>query len=199
MCLDNIYVLLLWNEIYLTFNSNAITSKITYIMRPLQTDYPIFYKTYIDKVPGDTILDLLQTQKAEIVSFFTTISLEKLNFRYAANKWTPKEILGHITDTERIMAYRALRFSRKDSTPLPGFEENDYVANAHFNDNTMEELIEDFQAVRAASLSLLKQMKSEDMDNKGIANGNSITVNALFYIIYGHALHHVSVIKERYL
>lgn len=168
-------------------------------MRPLTEDFPIFYKTYIDKVEGEDILEILQKQEAEIHAFLQTIPTEKAQFRYAEKKWTPKEVIGHITDTERIMAYRALCFARKDSTPLPGFEEDDYVANAHFNEFSMNELIEEFIAVRAATLSLLKRMNAEDLKQKGVANGNSITVNALFYIIAGHALHHTKVIKERYL
>jgi DinB superfamily len=168
-------------------------------MRPKTTDYPPFYKTYIDKIDGEDVLTLLNSQTANEMAFLQAFPKEKQAFRYAENKWTSKEVLGHITDTERIMAYRALRFARKDATALAGFEEDDYVANAHFNDFSWEELLEEFQAVRAASLSLFKRLTAENLTQSGVANGNPITVNALFFIILGHSCHHLNVLKERYV
>ena len=117
---------------------------------------------------------------------------------YAPGKWTVKEVIGHLCDAERVFAYRAMRFARADATELPGFDENAYVANANFRSRTMDDLLDEMFAVRAATLSLAKHLPESAMSNRGSANGSPVTVRALFYIIAGHERHHLGILRERY-
>jgi len=120
------------------------------------------------------------------------------NFRYAPDKWTVKELLGHINDAERIFAYRALRIARGDQTPIEAFEQDDYVRIAGFNRCSLESLVEDYIAVRRATMALLRNLDAEAWTRRGIANKNEVTVRALAYIIAGHNLHHRRILEERY-
>jgi uncharacterized damage-inducible protein DinB len=120
------------------------------------------------------------------------------NFRYAPGKWTVKEVLGHITDTERIFAYRALRFARSDKTPLPGFEQDDYVKNGAFAGRTLADLTEEFAAVRSASIALYRSFNEEAWPRRGLANQKEMTVRALAFITAGHQIHHRVILEERY-
>jgi uncharacterized damage-inducible protein DinB len=124
---------------------------------------------------------------------------EKAGFAYAEGKWTIIELLGHMLDTERIMAYRALRIARNDSTPLPGFEENDYVANAHFADRSLDSMREEFEYLRKANLFLIKSFNETEFSRVGISNDKPISVKALVFIIAGHLNHHIRILNERYL
>ena len=120
------------------------------------------------------------------------------NYRYAPDKWSAKEVLGHVCDTERIFAYRALRFSRADATPLAGFEQDDYVRNGPFANRSLEDLVEDFIAVRRASISLFRNLDEAAWSCRGVANKSEVTVRALAYIIAGHELHHRRILEEKY-
>jgi uncharacterized damage-inducible protein DinB len=124
---------------------------------------------------------------------------EKLTYRYVEKKWTIKEILVHIMDDERIFAYRALRIARNDKTPLPGFEQEDYVPYSRANERSLASIFKEFKTIRNATLSLFRSLKKDDFLRTGIANNHPVSVRALAYHIAGHELHHINVIKERYL
>ncbi len=166
--------------------------------RPKPEDYTTYFKKYIDTV-SDNPVEELEQQAIALPRFLKTISEEKSCFAYAEGKWTIKELVGHITDTERIMAYRILRFSRNDQTDLPGFDENEFVAYAHFNDRTLTSLAEEFALLRKANLVLIKALTETQMNRTGVANGNKISVKALVYVLAGHVNHHQAILKERYL
>ena len=166
--------------------------------RPQPDEYGEFYKGYIDSV-NDDVMTELETQATEIPVFFRSIPKEKADFAYAEGKWTVKQLLGHIIDTERIMAYRLLRISRNDSTPLPGFEENDFVKYSNFSNQSFGTLIDEFEAVRKANLFLIGSLTEDQLNRKGTASGLPISVRALLFIMAGHAKHHCKVVSERYL
>ena len=163
-------------------------------------EFAPYYETYVSKALLHLdIVNGLEMQEQEIASFFKEIPLEKQEYSYKEGKWTPKDILLHLIDAERIFVYRALRISRNDATPLAGFEENDYVPTAKANDRTMANLIEEYLAVRKASISFFKNVTQEQLTRVGVASNHSVSVRAIGYIILGHEKHHLSVIKERYL
>ena len=166
--------------------------------RPQPEEYSSFHSTYIDKV-DDNVLSELTDQLVSFPEFLQTIPVSKTDYAYAEGKWTIKELLGHIIDTERIMSYRLLRFARNDSTSLPGFEENDYVRNAHFNNQEFNGMIKEFEAVRKANLFLFKSLTEEELQRKGTASNATLSVRALLFIIAGHLKHHQKVILEKYL
>jgi len=167
-------------------------------MNPPQIqEYPTWYKQYIDLVNGD-VLEILEKQITEIPTFINSIAT-KADYAYAPGKWTVKELLGHIIDTERVMAYRLLCFARNDKSKLPGFDENEYASSAHFADRSIQSLAEEFAVVRKANMFLLNSLNEEELNRTGIANNNPISVKALVFIIAGHAMHHINIVKERYL
>ncbi len=166
--------------------------------RPQADEYPIFYKGYIDTV-NDDVLASLEHQLESFPALLNEIPSDKAGFAYAEGKWTIIELVGHILDTERIMAYRALRIARNDATPLPGFEENDYVANAHFADRTLSSMAEEFEHLRKANLFLVRSFNETELERIGISNGKPISTRALVFIIVGHLNHHMRILKERYL
>ena len=127
------------------------------------------------------------------------ISETQANYRYALGKWTLKEVIGHITDTERIMSYRVLRIARGDQSPLAGYDDEHYVREASFHSHSVLDLLEDFTAVRRSTISLVRGLSEHVWSRKGIANNSEISVSALAYIIAGHELHHVKIIKDKYL
>ena len=159
---------------------------------------PEWYHGYIRAVGGTNLLDQLRDQVTEANSLFSKQFLDKAHHRYAPGKWTPAEMLGHLCDGERVFSYRALRFARKDETPLPGFEEDDYVAAANADARSIDSLLEEFAAVRQASITLYRSLSEEDKWRSGVSNGNPISVYALFYATVGHFVHHAGVLKERY-
>jgi hypothetical protein len=167
-------------------------------LRPQADDFPVFYKGYIDTV-GEDVLVELEKQIDSFTKFLSAISEEKACYAYAEGKWTIKELVGHILDTERIMSYRALRFARQDATALPGFDENDYVKYAHFADRSLQSLLDEFIVLRKSTMYLLKSFNQEELNRSGISNDRPITVRALVYILAGHVNHHQHILKERYL
>lgn len=167
--------------------------------RPNANEYNPYYETYVGKVGEGNIQTILSQQAQDIAAFFRGLSAERWDYRYAEDKWTIKEVLLHIIDTERIFAYRALRVGRGDSTPLPGFDQDPYVITSGANARTAESLVAEFEAVRAASLALFKHLPAKAWEELGTASDSPTTPLALAYIIAGHELHHVKIIKERYL
>ncbi|AFD05722.1 DinB family protein [Solitalea canadensis] len=171
-----------------------------WISKPSEGEYPTYAKMYIDLLPDDDqILKHLKTNFQEVKNYISSLPEEKLKFRYAAEKWTIKEILVHIIDDERIYAYRALRIARNDKTSLPGFEQDDYVPYSRANERSLEDIFEEYESVRNASLTLFKSFNQEDVMRLGMANGNQVSVRALIYHMAGHELHHLNSIKERYV
>lgn len=169
------------------------------LQRPEKNEYPNYYVPYVDLVPEDDLVQLLKENLQKTVSLFNGISEEVGLHRYAPGKWSIKEVLGHITDTERIMSYRLLRVGRGDQTPLAGFNENDYVQAAQTNNLSLKTILEDFKATRNATISLIQNIPAEAWENIGNANGMPITTRAIAYIIAGHQIHHCKIVEERYL
>lgn len=155
---------------------------------------------YIGLLPDDgLVLKHLQDNLITTSEFVRALPAEKLNYRYAADKWTIKEILAHLIDDERIYAYRALRFARNDTTELPGFDQDDYALQSGANERTVESLLHEFAAVRNATIALFESFAEKVLTRKGVASGNVMSVRAAAYHIAGHELRHVNIIKERYL
>ena len=168
------------------------------IARPQPGEYAPYYESYIRLVQGEDILDTLDQQRRETMLLLCGRDDEEGDFRYAPDKWSAKEVLGHVCDSERIFAYRALRISRADATPIEGFEQDDYVRNGPFAQRPLADLIEDFIAVRRATVSLLRNLDEAAWSRRGIANKNEVSVRALAYIIAGHELHHRRILEEKY-
>ena len=167
--------------------------------RPQPGDYVSFHSTYINKIGDGDILDILLSQQENTYRFFKSLPADKADYAYADGKWTIKQVLGHLIDTERIMTYRALRFARNDQTPLAGFEQDDYVLNSRHDQFTMDDLNEEFRLLRMANMYFFKSLNDEEKHRFGLASNNRVTVNALLYIIAGHVQHHLTILNERYL
>ncbi len=166
--------------------------------RPEATEYADYYANYISKVPGSDVLSVLESQRLQMLQLFAGRSERDGSFRYAPGKWTVKEVLGHVTDCERIYCYRALRMARGDQTPLPGFEGDDYVRNGAFGERKLGDLVEEFGAVRGASIALFRSFKEEAWSRRGVASQKEVTVRALAFITAGHQIHHRLILEERY-
>jgi hypothetical protein len=176
----------------------VITPPALTVARPQAGEYAPYYDRYISLIQGEDILNALDEQRRQTMLLLCGREDEEGDFRYAPEKWTAKEVLGHVCDTERIFAYRALRIARADATPLEGFEQDDYVRNGPFAQRPLADLVEDFIAVRRATLSLLRNLDEAAWSRRGIANKNEVTVRALAYIIAGHELHHRRILEEKY-
>jgi hypothetical protein len=166
--------------------------------RPEPGEYAAFYETYVSKVPSGDVLAQLESQRLQTAQFFAASTERDGNFRYAPDKWTIKEVVGHLSDSERIFSYRALRIGRGDQTPLPSFEQNDYVTNGNFAEQTLADLVTEFGMVRAATLAHLRSLNADAWLRRGTASNNPVTVRGLAFIIAGHELHHREILKERY-
>ncbi|PEJ57560.1 squalene--hopene cyclase [Bacillus sp. AFS002410] len=167
--------------------------------RPESNEYNPHFKGYIGLVPEGHLRDILRKQLEESISFFKAISKEKSEYRYAEDKWSIKEVLGHLVDCERIMCYRLLAIARGDQSPLPSFDENAYNENAKFNRLELEQIINEYETVRLATLSLLANLSDETLELEGTVLNHPTTPRAIAYIIAGHELHHLKIINERYL
>jgi len=166
--------------------------------RPAEGEYGPFYASYIAKVPDGEVAKYLELQLREVRGLLATISEGRGDFRYAPEKWSIKELIGHLCDAERIFSYRALRFARNDATPLAGFDENSYVPAGKFGKRTMASLLDEFVQVRDATLSLVRTLDAESGARKGEASGKEVTVRGLIWIIAGHTAHHTAILRERY-
>lgn len=178
--------------------SEAVITPAFSIARPEPGEYNPYYERYISLIPGTDILGTLDDQRRKTLLLLCGRDDADGEFRYAPGKWSAKEMLGHVCDGERIFAYRALRIARGDQTPIEGFEQDDYVKNGPFARIMMEELIEDYIAVRRATLTLFRNLDEAAWARRGIANNNEITVRALAYIIAGHEAHHRRILEEKY-
>lgn len=167
-------------------------------MRPKVGDYNSYYDRYIRLIEDENIVMILKEQMKSSITFLNSFSEKDGNYAYAEGKWTVKELLGHVIDTERIMTYRALSFARNEKQSQPGFEQNDYVSYGNFNKRTLHDLIEEFKLVREANCILFSSFDEEALNRKGTASEFEISVLALIYIIAGHEKHHMNILKERY-
>jgi DinB superfamily len=166
---------------------------------PDPSEYAPYYGRYITLVSGHDILAALEEQPRATLPLFSTLTEAQAQYRYAPDKWSIQEMLGHLIDVERVLSYRALRFARNDRTPLAGFEQDDYVRYGDFPACALPQLIEEFDVVRKATVLLLRRLAPEAWTRRGIANNNEISVRALAYVIAGHELHHRRVLEEKYL
>lgn len=168
-------------------------------MNPLKSDeYPAVYSDYVDHVIAD-VMEELREQVSSFPNFIATIAEDKGSYAYAPEKWSIKEVLCHILDTERVMAYRAMRFSRNDITELAPFEQDLFVENARHNERSFESIIQEFIHLRKANLYLFENFNEIELNRKGMASGRLVTVKAFLYVIAGHLIHHRIILKERYL
>jgi hypothetical protein len=167
--------------------------------RPDLSRVPEWYHRYINQVEGDDLLSVLRKQGKEFVSFLENIPEEKRDHRYAEGKWSIREVLQHIIDAERIFSYRALCFARQDKTPLPGFDENSYAGNAKADKRKWDDLVDEFKTVRHATEILFGSFDAEQLNTTGVSSSKPVYVLALGFIIAGHANHHITITKERYL
>jgi hypothetical protein len=166
--------------------------------RPAPGEYAPYYETYISKIKGSDIVGILEAQRLQTAQLFAARSERDGNFRYAPGKWSVKEVVGHVSDSERIFSYRALRIARGDQTPLPGFEQNDYVRGGTFAERTLADLVEEFELVRAASIALFKSLPKDAWQKRGVADNKEVSVRALAFIVAGHELHHRLILEEHY-
>jgi hypothetical protein len=161
-------------------------------------EYAPFYNGYVRNVDGD-VLEILRQQSERFPDFIRTINEKLSTHAYAEGKWTVSEVIGHLLDTERVMAYRALYFARDNSIAQPGFDENLFAASANYGQRTLVSLADEFQLLRRSNLMQFEHFSENMLLNKGVANGNPITVRALLYVIAGHLIHHWNILEERYL
>ena len=165
-----------------------------------KTEYNEYFGRYIDKVSNSTQLKKgFEDDKKMVVDFFSSVPKEKLEYRYQPEKWSIKEVLQHIIDTERIFMYRFLRIARKDTIALAGYDQDIYIEPSEANNKTIEELIHEFTVTRLYSINLINSISDENMQNMGTASGSSISARACAFILLGHSIWHLEVIKERYL
>ncbi len=167
--------------------------------RPGADEYAPYYGTYVNKVPAGDLLTILADQIAEIMTLLRPLSEEKASFAYAPGKWTIKQVVGHLIDTERVFSYRLVSFARADPGPLPSFDENAWIGPAQFNDRSLTSLVDELVAVRSASIALVAGLPPEARVRRGIASGKEVSVRAIAHILPGHVAHHLQVLKDRYL
>lgn len=168
------------------------------IERPAADEYAPPYAPYIAAVPEWDILAYLERQRAESVTLFRSIPEERGTFRYQPGKWSIVDVINHLCDSERIFSVRALRIARGDTTPLPGWDENDYAAMAGADGRSPEELAAEFDAVRRATLTLFESLDPEAVVRRGTANNYTVSVRGLIYIVAGHTQHHLTILADRY-
>jgi hypothetical protein len=167
--------------------------------RPEENEFAPHYKGYISQVLEDDAVVALEAELNESLAFFRAIDEQASKRAYAEGKWTIRQVLGHIVDTERVMSYRAMRFARNDKTELPGFEQDDFIRGASFNDISMGDMLREFEYLRRANILMFRNLSPEAWERRGVASGREITVRALAYIVAGHEKHHRKVVRERYL
>ena len=168
-------------------------------VRPEASEYAPYYERYVSLVPDGDLVETLERQGAETVALLRGLTEEQGAHRYEAGKWSVKQLVGHVSDGERIFSYRALAFARGDLQALPSMEQDEWMAGVDFDARTLSSLIDEFEAVRAATLHLLRHLSPEAWARRGTASDNEVTVRALAYVIAGHEAHHVRVLRERYL
>src|SRR5215218_20299 len=168
-------------------------------VRPEANEYASYYEKYVSLVPDADLVETLERQAAETLALLRALPEERGGHRYEPDKWSVRQVVGHINDGERIFSYRALAIARGERQPLPGMDQEEYMAGVDFDARTLADLLDEFEAVRASTLHLLRHLSPEAWGRRGTASDNEVTVRALAYIIAGHEAHHVGVLRERYL
>ena len=166
--------------------------------RPTESDYAPPHAAYVELVDEDDILSAMQEQSSATQKLLATLDEQRAAYRYGTGKWSIKEVIGHIVDAERIIAYRTLAVARGDTQPLPGFDENSYVQNASFDNWKLGDLAEEYALVRRSNTVFLQNLPPEAWDRRGTANGHPVSVRGLAYVIVGHERHHLKVLREKY-
>jgi len=169
------------------------------IPRPAADEYAPYFARYIEQVPEGDVLDLLHRQVDETVALVSAVGEQDAGYRYAEGKWSIKEVVAHVADTERIMVYRALCFARGETAPLPGFDENAYVARAKFAGRSLRDIVAEFKSVRAATVPFFAGLDAEELQRRGTANNRPYSVRAVAFVVAGHERHHAKILAERYL
>lgn len=167
--------------------------------RPEESEFAPYYKGYIGQVLEDDAVAAMEAELNASLEFFRAIDEQKSKTAYAEGKWTIREVLGHIVDTERVMAYRAMRFGRNDKTELSGFEQDDFIRGANFNETSLADLLREFEYQRRANILMFRNLPNEAWSRRGTANGKQVSVRALAFIVVGHEKHHRKIVKENYL
>lgn len=167
-------------------------------MRPGKDEYGEYYEGYIEKVGPGNILDILKDQMHETYTLINSLTAKQARYSYAKEKWTVKEVIGHLVDSERIFAYRGLCFARGEQKELPGFEQNDYVEESNFKDRSLKNLSDEYFSLRNSTIALFSSFSDETLLKKGKASGYPCSVRAIAYIIAGHERHHLDVLRDKY-
>ncbi len=167
--------------------------------KPRETEYAAYYGKYVSLVPDGDIVGTLAKQLDDTLSAWRAVPADKAEHRYAPGKWTTKEMMAHVIDTERIMAYRALRIARGDKTALPGFDQDVFIAGGDWSNRTMADLADEFESVRQSNLYLFRNLSDAAWKQVGTASDNPVSARALAYIIAGHELYHQQILRDRYL
>ena len=169
------------------------------VARPEPGEFPAYAEDYVRRVAADTVTpNDLSLQRERIVALLSPVTDDEATFRYGPGKWSIKEVVGHITDTERVFAYRLVSIARGDATPLPGFDENAWVAGAGFDGRPLSELLADWVTTRNSTLALVRSLPPAAWERRGTANDQPITTRALIYLLLGHVEHHAAVLRQRY-
>jgi hypothetical protein len=182
-----------------TLSYHSSLRRIIMRTRPLTSEYPEYYERYVSLVPDGDIEEILYQQQTQTLTFLNSVSEETAGKAYALDKWTLKEVFGHMSDTERVMSYRMLAMARNERTPLQGMDQDLYVFSAKFNQFSWVQLLKDFEMVRLATLTLISTIDEESWNRKGTVWDVPVSTRAFAYIIAGHELHHLAVIRDRYL
>lgn len=169
------------------------------MQKPETSEYNPYYGKYISLVTEPDLIEVLENQPAELRSLLGSLNEEKGAHSYAEGKWTIKEVLSHLIDGERIFAYRILRISRGDKTPIEGFEQEGYIENSHANERSFEDLLEEFASERSANLRMMKNLRDDGWSRMGTASESPVSVRALGFVMAGHIRHHVRILKSQYL
>ncbi len=168
--------------------------------KPSENEFPDdkYFSFYIEKIENQNVIDVLMEQESLVKKIYKNLSEVQKKYQYAVGKWTPQQILGHLTDTERIFGYRALCIARGEKQALPSFDENEYMDSSHFNEIPFESLLEQYRLVRESSIALFSSFSEEVASRIGNANGHAVSARALVWMIAGHERHHLNILKERY-
>lgn len=171
----------------------------TIISKPDPSEHAPHFGKYVDMVGEDNVIKFLTEQKNDLVELIKSLSEEKGNYTYAPEKWTIKEVIGHIIDSDRVYGFRALYFARSGTVALPGYDQDIWAKEGAYNSIGLSDLSSDFELARDANISLFNRMNEKDLIKSGIANGNLMSVRSIAYIIAGHSAHHINVIRQKYL
>jgi uncharacterized damage-inducible protein DinB len=169
------------------------------MQRPETSEFASYYNTYVSKVEGDSVMAVLDRQPSELRALLDGLDDSRGSHSYGEGKWSIKELLSHVIDGERIFAYRILRISRGDETPIEGFEQDDYITNSNANNRTFDDLLSEFELERQANLRMIGNISDESSRRMGTASGVGVSARALVHILAGHVAHHAAILKERYL